>query len=69
MAEAMLVPGPLQGQHGEGTQSRGEPSVPPPRCWRSWVCQQGLADPEDTGAGSRLAIHPGGAGSPSLAAE
>ena len=29
MDEATLVPGPLQGQHGECTQSRGEPSVPP----------------------------------------
>lgn len=43
--------------------------VSPLWCWRSWVCQQGLADPADTGAGSRLVIHPGGAGSPRLAAE
>lgn len=33
------------------------------------ICHQGPADPEDTGAGSRLPIHPGGAGSPSLATE
>lgn len=61
VAEATLVPGPLQGQHGECPQRRGEPSVPHPRR------QQDLADPEDAGAGSRLAIHPGH--SPSLAAK